>query len=136
MECMRGLVAREIELFVSGRNCFRNRTRVLLFCKTGEVRRRAFMPAQRIAGIWSAPAEQPHPPRDRAMHERLLLLIPNRVGGDAQRGRSGIDESIGRLDDDFFSDGAAMFFGGSKNFRQIIRHNRTGFVTGNDCKAK
>ena len=109
-----GLAAREIELFVGGRDGFRNRTCVLLFRKAREVRRRAFVPAKRVARILSAPAEQPRPPRDRAVHERLLLVVPNRVRRDVQRSGGGIDERVGSFDRHALRNRTAMFFGGGK----------------------
>ena len=126
-----GFAAREVELFVGGRNGFRNRAGVLLSGKAREVRRRAFVPAQRVARILSAPAEQTRPPCDRAVHERLLLPVPNRVGGDVQRGSGGVDERVGCLDDHALRNRAAIFLGPGKNPGQVgCRVNGNGFVVG------
>src|ERR1017187_3659454 len=95
----RSFAAREIELFVRGWNGFGNRTNILIFGKAREMRRCALVPAERVTGILSAPAEQARAPRDRAVHVRLLRVIPECVGDDTQRGRRRIDEWIGRLDD-------------------------------------
>ena len=119
----RGLAAREIELFIGGRNGFGNRTRVLLFRKAREVRRRAFVPAERVARILSAPAEQPRPPRDRAVHERLLLVVPNRVRRDVQRSGGGVDERVGRLDQQL----APQSRGDVPRRQKIISANRRRF---------
>ena len=119
-----GLAAREIELFVGGRNGFGNRTGVLLFGKAREMRRRALVPAERVAGILPAPAEQARPPRDRAVHERLLLVIPNRVRRDVQRRRRRVDERIGRLDGHALRNRAAIFLGRGKHFGRSNLVNR------------
>src|ERR1019366_7320133 len=67
------------------------------------------------------PAEQPLPPRDRAVHERLLLVVPDRIGGDVQRGGGGIDKRVGRLDDNALRNSTAMFFRLEKQLRQFLR---------------
>ena len=114
-----GLAAREIKLFVWRRNGFENWTHILIFCKAGEVRRCAFVPAKRIAGVFSTPAEQARAPRNRTVHERLLLVVPDRVGCNIQCRRRRIDVIIRRFDHHFLSNGAAMVFSLIKNFGQI-----------------
>ena len=109
-----GFVAREIHILIGGRNFFRNGIRVLLFGKARKVRRRALVPAKFVADIRPAPTEQARPPRHRAVHERLLLLIPDRVRRDVQCSRSSINERVRRLDQDSFGDGAPMFLGSRK----------------------
>jgi hypothetical protein len=53
------------------------------------------------------------------VHERLLLVVPDRVRRDVQRGRGGVDERVRRLDGHALRDRAAMFLGAGKNFRQV-----------------
>ena len=127
----RVFVARKIGRCFRHGNGFRNVIRILMNGVAREMFRRAFVPAQFVAGIRPAPAEQPHAPRDRAVHERLLRVVPDGVGGDVQRARRRVDERIWRPDDDALRDGTALLvfrgkkFGqvfGRENFHVIARH--------------
>src|SRR5579864_1462055 len=110
-----GFAPREIPLLVRGRSRFGNRIRVLLFSKAREVRCRALVPAKLVAGILPAPTEQARSPCHRAMHETLLVIVPNGVRGDAECGHGGVDERVRRLDGDAFRNGEPILLSLNKH---------------------
>src|ERR1019366_7414587 len=74
----RGFIARKIGALVGGGNYFGNGIFILLAGETLEMFRRAVVPAQFVARVTTAPAEQTRAPRYGPVHERFLPVIPNR----------------------------------------------------------
>ena len=72
---------------------------------------RAIVPPQRIVRIRPAPAEQFHPPRDRAVHHRPLLLIPHPIRRHIQCRDGGVNERVGGNDNDFLAETFGARFG-------------------------
>src|ERR1044072_6698417 len=63
----------------------------------GEVAASAVVPAERVASVGAAPAEQLRAPRDGAVHERALRFVPHAVGRHRERGRRRVDKRVGRV---------------------------------------
>src|SRR6185437_11710059 len=91
----------------------------LLFGEAGEMRGRAVVPAEGVAGVLAAPAEQARAPGDGAVHEALLFVIPDGVCGDAEGRGGGVDEGVGCFDGDAAGNGVAAGLGEGELFGQI-----------------
>ena len=125
----RGLVAREVEFFIGGRDGGRHGRGVLLGGEPAEMGARALVPAQRVAGVGRAPAEQLDAPRDGSVHEGIRLVIPDRVGRHADGGSGGIDIRIRRLDAKPARQAGPLAFGRVVELFQIDRTGCRGLAT-------